>query len=194
MYRNASSISELSEALRSYSRQDVKAEAVPLKRLVKMARDLTAIKHKDFEYEFREEYDDGLTLWVCPATTQDVLMNAFNNSIDAIQEKLRGKDLPEGYAGRITVEASGNHEMATIVITDNGIGFKPDSTEKLFVPYYTTKGSDKGTGLGLYGMYNIVRFHKGTIRVESEFRQWARVTITLPLATEAGMRLLDNTA
>lgn len=63
-----------------------------------------------------------------------------------------------------------------------GTEFPPDKRDQIFLPFYTTKGEGKGTGLGMYIVKQIVERHKGYIRLESEVGVGTTVTIGLPVA------------
>jgi CheY-like chemotaxis protein len=67
-----------------------------------------------------------------------------------------------------------------ISLEDNGQGIPPESLEKIFDPFYSTKGVNQGTGLGLSVVYGIVRQHKGDIHVASQMGQGTRFDIYLP--------------
>jgi signal transduction histidine kinase len=69
------------------------------------------------------------------------------------------------------------------VVADTGCGIPPEDLPKIFLPFFTTKESGQGTGLGLTVVHNIVQEHGGTITVASEPGQGATFTITLPAAT-----------
>lgn len=105
----------------------------------------------------------------------DHLYQAFLNIfINAIQATPRG--------GTIKVATTGvrgqNGEMAEIIISDTGPGIEPESRERIFNPFFTTK--DKGSGLGLAIVKNIIESHKGEIVIESSEEGGARVIIHLP--------------
>jgi C4-dicarboxylate-specific signal transduction histidine kinase len=182
--REAKNAADISDALVTFSRSGIEPKAVLLKRVVKMAKDLVEAKHKDFVYGFEEEYDPELLLWVNISAMQDVLFNAFDNCLDAIKIKQKSQNCPAGYAPLLSVKAHAHGDMATVEITDNGVGFRPENLEKVFIPFFTTKGTMEGTGLGLHAMRELVRRNSGDIVITSEFFQWTRVTINLPLATE----------
>ena len=182
MKRDALSAAEISDALKNFSRSGSAPSAVTLKRLVKMAKDLVDAKHRDFDYELAEDYDDKLTLWVNVSSIQDVLFNAFDNSLDSIKIKMNSVNRPIGFLPRILVKAKAAGESALVEVVDNGIGFRPENLEKVFIPFFTTKGTAEGTGLGLHAMRELVRRNGGDITISSEFMQWALVAISLPLA------------
>lgn len=86
----------------------------------------------------------------------------------------------------ITVESEEKAQMVEIRVVDEGCGIRDSEKDRLFEPFYTTKGPDKGTGLGLALVYGIIEEHFGHIRVESpapETGKGTQVTIALPLQT-----------
>ncbi|MCG2706143.1 MAG: ATP-binding protein [Candidatus Omnitrophica bacterium] len=103
---------------------------------------------------------------------------------------MKDKELPEpegGFKGRITVKIYREVPWAIIKIQDNGIGMTKEQLDRLFVPFFTTKAtSTKGTGLGLFVIWEIIKHHKGTIQVESEYGRGSTFTIRLPLRLQEG--------
>lgn len=85
-----------------------------------------------------------------------VLTNLLKNAIEA---------MPEG--GEINLLLSDNPDKVIFRVKDNGSGIEKENMDKLFTPFFTTKGIGKGTGLGLPIIYGIVKMHKGDILVES---------------------------
>jgi len=85
-----------------------------------------------------------------------VISNLLKNGMEA---------MPEG--GALSVELSDNHDWVSISVRDEGTGIEPRELEKIFEPFYTTKGIGKGTGLGLATTYGIVKMHRGQIDVKS---------------------------
>jgi hypothetical protein len=85
-----------------------------------------------------------------------VISNLIKNGIEA---------MPNG--GNLHIHLSDNHEWVIIRIRDEGMGIAPGDMEKIFEPFYTTKGIGKGTGLGLATTYGIVKMHRGQIDVKS---------------------------
>jgi signal transduction histidine kinase len=85
-----------------------------------------------------------------------VISNLLKNGIEA---------MPNG--GNLKVNLSDNHDWVTIHIKDQGTGIESTDLEKVFEPFYTTKGIGKGTGLGLATTYGIVKMHRGQINVQS---------------------------
>ena len=85
-----------------------------------------------------------------------VFTNLLKNAIEAMQD-----------GGEIGFEVHDTSDQITMSITDSGSGIAPEHMDKLFTPFFTTKGIGKGTGLGLPIIYGIVKMHKGDIKVKS---------------------------
>ena len=118
---------------------------------------------------------DVPSVHVDPAQLQQVLLNLFNNAIDAIIDK-HGVE-----GGEIIVEA-GRIDEANVKITiqDNGCGIDPDCLDKIFTPFFTTKPVGKGTGLGLSICYGIIGNMGGTMEVNSKQGIGTAMIIRLP--------------
>ncbi|REK10238.1 MAG: hybrid sensor histidine kinase/response regulator [Planctomycetota bacterium] len=102
---------------------------------------------------------------------QQVLINMLKNAQFAI------RDCPEG---RITLSVSADENHAVIVVADNGCGMSPDVAERIWEPFFTTKG-DEGTGLGLDVAKSIIEGHGGTIACQTAPGAGATFTIRLPI-------------
>ena len=108
---------------------------------------------------------------------QQVMLNLFNNAIDAIMEAH-----PDA-GGRLDIQAQAKDEKwIEILVTDNGSGIQPENIEKVFSPFFTTKPVGKGTGLGLSVCYGIVENFSGTMDVTSRVNEGTTFIITLPRA------------
>jgi len=113
-----------------------------------------------------------------PAVLADAeaLKRALANLIDNAAEAMQGSLLRQ-----LKVETSlSENQMAEIVISDTGHGLTPETRERLFLPYFSTK--QRGTGLGLSIAAKIVQEHHGTIRAEQNTPKGARFVLDLPLA------------
>jgi two-component system cell cycle sensor histidine kinase/response regulator CckA len=127
------------------------------------------------ELELAEE-----PLWVLadPAQLEQVLSNLCINARDA---------MPQG--GRITISCRRREEgawedqapRAVIEVADTGTGIDPSIRDQVFLPYFTTKPADRGTGLGLSSVASIVQAHQGHIELVSEPGEGSRFVIDLPL-------------
>ncbi len=108
---------------------------------------------------------------------EQVFINLILNSIDA---------LPEGGKLEIHTHSSGREVIA--IIKDNGIGIPPSEIDKIFDPFYTSKGAGQGTGLGLSVCKNIVENHDGIIEVESETGAGTSIILKFPALDESAER------
>lgn len=100
-----------------------------------------------------------------------VIMNFVSNAIEAVN----------GEKGIIKVDVKEEGKYAVVAITDNGVGMSEELQKNIFNPFFTTK--DKGVGLGLYIVYNIVKAHGGYIEVESSEGSGSTFSIYLPKDT-----------
>ena len=110
-----------------------------------------------------------------PAQLQQVLLNLFNNAIDAIAERHGSQ------GGELTVNAGPDENgRVMIAVRDNGIGISPENMKKVFTPFFTTKPVGKGTGLGLSVCYGIVDSMGGTMEASSERGVGTTFIVRLP--------------
>jgi signal transduction histidine kinase len=101
---------------------------------------------------------------------QQVLVNLVVNALQALS---RG--------GKLTIETGRGQDSVSLVVTDTGTGMTEDIKSKIFMPFFTTKDIDEGTGLGLAVVHGIVTSHGGVIHVESEPGRGSRFEVQLPL-------------
>jgi PAS domain S-box-containing protein len=105
-----------------------------------------------------------------PGQLNQVFLNIFVNSKQAIKDK-----------GEITITTFQKDQKVHIEIRDTGVGISKEQLTKIFDPGFTTKGVGVGTGLGLSICYQIIRDHKGEIKVASEIGKGSIFTIILPM-------------
>lgn len=104
-----------------------------------------------------------------PSQLKQVLVNLVVNSVQA---------MPAG--GRLTVRTQAGEAAVSLTVEDTGIGISDEIREKIFLPFFTTKDVDEGTGLGLAVVHGIITSHGGSIDVESHLGQGTRFQIHLP--------------
>ena len=139
-------------------------------------------KDKSFNADFRTDFNPDLPkVNVVPQDIGRVLLNLINNAFQAVNE--RGKKGESDYAPivSITTQLTANGQQR-IAIKDNGTGIPDSIKDKIFQPFFTTKPTGEGTGLGLSLSYDIVKAHGGELDVESKSGQETTFTIILPLA------------
>lgn len=139
-------------------------------------------KDKTFNADFKTDLDPNLPkIEIIPQDFGRVLLNIVNNAFYAVQQK--AKQGIEGYKPTVTVTTKMNLQEGLIVtITDNGGGMPENIKAKIFQPFFTTKPTGQGTGLGLSLSYDIItKGHAGTLEVESAEGEGTTFMITLPL-------------
>lgn len=104
------------------------------------------------------------------AQIEEVISNLVINAIQAFSEK-----------GEITIKTKLNQTFVSIEVSDNGPGIPKENQEKVFRPFYSSKGYGKGTGLGLSIVKRIITEHKGTVKMRSQTGKGTAFTITLPV-------------
>ncbi|UCF93980.1 MAG: two-component sensor histidine kinase [Desulfobacterales bacterium] len=119
--------------------------------------------------------DDTAPIHGDPGQLQQVLLNLYNNAIDAIVAR------HGSMGGRLMIETGpGENQHVEIRVTDNGCGISPENLKKVFAPFFTTKPVGKGTGLGLSVCYGIVESMGGVMSVASEEGVGTTFTVRLP--------------
>jgi two-component system NtrC family sensor kinase len=110
-----------------------------------------------------------------PAQMTQVLVNIAVNAIQA---------MPNG--GKLKIQTKASGKFVSLTIEDTGIGMTENVVKKIFLPFFTTKDTGKGTGLGLPVVHGIVTSHGGSINVDSKVGQGTRFKIQLPIAESPG--------
>lgn len=110
-----------------------------------------------------------------PAQMTQVLVNIAVNAIQA---------MPNG--GKLTIQTKASGKFVSLTIEDTGIGMTENIMKQIFLPFFSTKDTGKGTGLGLPVVHGIVTSHGGSISVDSKVDQGTRFKIQLPLAELEG--------
>jgi signal transduction histidine kinase len=140
-------------------------------------------KDKSFQSDFKSDLDPKLPLVdVMPQDISRVLLNLINNAFYAVNEK-RKKALEIGdetYKPLVTVKTQNSGNTVEISVLDNGSGVPESVKSKIFQPFFTTKPTGQGTGLGLSLSYDIVKAHGGTLELESTPGEFTQFKITLP--------------
>ncbi len=106
-----------------------------------------------------------------------VLLNLINNAFYAVNEKAKAGDPDYKPHVEVTTERAGN--KAILRVRDNGNGIPANIKDKVFQPFFTTKPTGEGTGLGLSLSYDIVKAHGGEIRVESKEGEGTVFTVVI---------------
>jgi len=135
-------------------------------------------KENSFNASIITHYDTGLErINIVQQDMGRVFMNIYNNAFYSLNEKAK-KQIP-GYKPEITVTTKCEVDKVIITIRDNGLGISKKSIDKIFQPFFTTKPTGLGTGLGLSLSYDIIKAHEGELKVESAEGEFAEFIVEL---------------
>ncbi len=140
-------------------------------------------QNKEFNINIEKDYDKTLEkITVVPQDISRVFLNIINNACYAAYDRKK-KNGVGSFSPALRVSTKNMNGKVEIRIGDNGNGIPKDILDKIFQPFFTTKPSGEGTGLGLSLSYDIVaKVHGGNIKVESEEGKGAEFIIQLPLS------------
>ena len=137
-------------------------------------------KDKDFNATMKTDYDESIgNINIIPQDIGRVLLNLFTNAFYAVSEKK--KQQAEGYEPTITLSSKKLNGKVEISVADNGNGIPQKILDKIFQPFFTTKPTGQGTGLGLSLAYDIITAHGGELKVETKEGEGAEFVIQLPV-------------
>ncbi len=138
----------------------------------------------DFQLDLKPEFDPDAGEWpVIPENMGRVFLNMVSNACHATDEKRRAlieKGESGSYVPTLWLRTKRTEDTMEIRIRDNGDGIPDDVIDKIFNPFFTTKPTDKGAGLGLALSNDIVREHGGTIRPVSVPGEYTEMIVVLP--------------
>ncbi len=138
-------------------------------------------KDKGFNAELVTHFDAALPK--VNATAQDigrVLLNLFNNAFYAVNQK--SKTAGSDYKPEVSVSTSTANGQIVIKVKDNGTGIPDAIKDKIMQPFFTTKPTGEGTGLGLSLTYDmVVKGHGGSINVDTKDGEYTEFTVALPI-------------
>lgn len=115
---------------------------------------------------------------ILPYEFGQVIQNMVSNSCYTLYEKC--KQLP-GFQPEIKIVTQLNNENVIVRFRDNGKGIPDREVEKLFSPFFTTKPTSDGTGLGLFMVKDIIETHKGTIEISTKEGEFTEIIMTIPI-------------
>jgi two-component system NtrC family sensor kinase len=162
----------------NFARQhEISAQNVDLHALVDEVINKIRLQPPFEKVVFERQFDPNLPLIQAdPAQLQQVFVNLFNNSADAMEN-----------SGTITISTHpSDPQSVEIRVSDTGSGIPAENLSKLFTPFFTTKPAGKGTGLGLSIVYGIIKLHHGQIAVSSQVSHGTTIIITLPVRLPDG--------
>lgn len=140
-------------------------------------------QNKEFNITIEKDYDKSFEkINVVPQDISRVFLNIINNACYAAYDKKKNSG-DNNFSPTLKVSTKNLNGKVEIKIRDNGNGIPKDILDKIFQPFFTTKPTGEGTGLGLSLSYDIVtKVHGGNIKIESEEGKGAMFIIQVPLS------------
>ena len=136
-------------------------------------------KDKSFNAKMETNLDPSIgNVHVVPQDIGRVILNLFTNAFYVVDEKKKKGALNYDPTVSLTTKKTANH--ISISVKDNGNGIAQKNLEKIFQPFFTTKPTGQGTGLGLSLSYDIVKAHGGELKVTTKEGEGTEFIIILP--------------
>ncbi len=137
-------------------------------------------KDKSFNATMKTDFDNSIgKINIIPQDIGRVVLNLINNAFYAVNEKFKVQG--STFQPLVIVSTRKHGDKIEILVKDNGNGIPDSIKEKIFQPFFTTKPTGQGTGLGLSLSYDIVNAHGGELNVESKEGEGTDFNIELPL-------------
>jgi len=138
-------------------------------------------KEKALSVTLPTDFDETIgNINIIPQDIGRVLLNIYNNAFYAVNEKKKLRD--HTYEPTVSVITKKTGDKVLISVKDNGNGISQPIIDKIFQPFFTTKPTGQGTGLGLSLSYDIIKAHGGEIKVKSKDDEGTAFEIVLPLS------------
>ena len=146
-------------------------------------------KDKSFNATMKTEFDETIgNINIIPQDIGRVILNLITNAFYAVSEKQKAESLKSSYAtaledkyeATVSVSTKKVDDKVLISVKDNGSGIPQKVLDKIFQPFFTTKPTGQGTGLGLSLSYDIVKAHGGELKVETKVGEGSEFIIQLP--------------
>ncbi len=138
-------------------------------------------KDKSFNATINTDFDNSVgKINIIPQEIGRVVLNLINNAFYAVGERKKVEGI--GYEPTVSVGTRKLQDKIQISVRDNGNGIHGSIKEKIFQPFFTTKPTGQGTGLGLSLAYDIVKAHGGEIKVNTREGEFTEFVVQLPIA------------
>jgi two-component system, NtrC family, sensor kinase len=138
-------------------------------------------KDKSFNAAMKTDFDESIgNIMIIQQDIGRAILNLFTNAFYTVTEKK--KQLAKGFEPTITVSTKNLGNKIEIRVKDNGGGIPQKVIDKIFQPFFTTKPTGQGTGLGLSLSYDIIKKHGGELKVETAEGEGSTFIIHLPVA------------
>ncbi len=137
-------------------------------------------KDKSFNSTLESDFDDSIgKIKIVPQEIGRVILNLITNAFYAVNQKKL--DSTDAYKPTVSVSTLKKDEGIEIKVSDNGNGISKKVLEKIFQPFFTTKPTGQGTGLGLSLSYDIMKTHGGELKVKTVGGKGTTFTIHIPI-------------
>jgi signal transduction histidine kinase/ligand-binding sensor domain-containing protein len=137
-------------------------------------------KDQSFSAAMQKDFDESIgKINVIPQDIGRVFLNLYNNAFYALNEKKKLQ--PETYEPTVSVSTKKMNDKVSISVKDNGNGIPQKVVDKIFQPFFTTKPTGQGTGLGLSLSYEFVKAHGGEIKVNTREGEFTEFVVQLPV-------------
>ncbi len=173
-------ISKIIRDLVDFSRpSDYELQVININESIKEAVEIVKVGARAKDVDFIMELEHDLPLMpLISDQIQQVFINILINAVDSMSE-----NKTESRKKMVRINSHMENEKIRLQFTDSGPGIEENNFSKIFEPFYTTKKPGKGTGLGLWVSYGIIKSFQGNIEVKSKPNDFTTFTITLPLNT-----------
>ena len=143
-------------------------------------------KDKSFNAILETDFDESIgKINIIPQDIGRVIMNLLTNAFYAVNEKQKraaNNSQLTAYSPTVTIHTQKLADNVQISISDNGNGIPATIIDKIFQPFFTTKPTGQGTGLGLSLSYDIIKTHGGELNVKTTEGEGTNFIITLPIS------------
>ena len=143
-------------------------------------------KDKSFNAVLKTDFDDSIgNINIIPQDIGRVILNLITNAFYVVNERANNQQLTtnnQSYSPTVTVSTKNIGDKIVIRVKDNGTGIPQKVVDKIFQPFFTTKPTGQGTGLGLSLSYDIVKAHGGELKVETKEGEGSTFIIHIPTA------------
>jgi len=141
-------------------------------------------KDKSFNATMKTDFDKSIgNINIIPQDIGRVVLNLINNAFYVVDEKKNAStgSARQSYEPTVSISTKKISNKIFIIVKDNGNGIPQKVLDKIFQPFFTTKPTGQGTGLGLSLSYDIVKAHGGEIKVETKEGEGSAFIIQLPV-------------
>ena len=137
-------------------------------------------KDKSFNATIKTDYDESIgSINIIPQDIGRVILNLITNAFYVVDEKK--KQIGDGYEPTVSVSTKKINDKIEVKVKDNGNGIPQKVFDKIFQPFFTTKPTGQGTGLGLSLSYDIIKAHGGELKVETKEGEGSEFIIQLSI-------------